>query len=621
MSEEQEREEGQRAIDCLRLHGFVRCDISACNCGSWHPRYGLPERMQEIKDMLADAGFPLCNENGNLVTNALRQALTSAPGAGEAGVEPTIAEVLDWAASLATLEDPRTSDWRYDDPHDLAKAIRKGPDDWRDLLTAKTAAMRDGLLALSHLLDDAAQGIDENCAYEFATQIRVLLGLDGDTHPAPHAVGSALTDLVIEWSERAGEDWRDFTEWTAENCFKQCADELRAALAAAPAPAEKTCGNCSQCTRHRGGNVCQLHSHATGLDCYCNDWTAATPSQDLTPGGSGEARLPHDVKVGHTTFRKGVTLSTFVDAARRWHRAAYPEGYDLSDEQKAENLRRLQSAAAPSVPAAGDTDRMEKHTVRESIPCAAPGILMVQEADVEPFVHPQYGPGMLFTEDCIMTQPTRQHESLEQIEAHTARIKDAHAQLRAELAESAEPAKCARCGNHRWVEEGDPETGGNMVPCELCWHANPASEPQRYMEKCPSGARCLHGCLAAEGCHHDEPAPATPAVAVQAEPDDLLEAAKAALKAMEAVDGMELPEGWNVCIEKDIRDLREAIDAHPQPAAPATADDAVSDEAILEVAKKHFMNYAYEAKGIFMSFSRDILALRSCSAQPAEGGA
>ena len=38
------------------------------------------------------------------------------------------ANALEWAAEMAALEDPRTSDWVYDDPHELAKALRKGPD-------------------------------------------------------------------------------------------------------------------------------------------------------------------------------------------------------------------------------------------------------------------------------------------------------------------------------------------------------------------------------------------------------------------------------------------------------------------------------------------------------------
>lgn len=59
----------------LRSHGFVRCDSPACNCGSWHPRYGLIERIHEIEDALAEAGYPLCNENGHLIINALRELI------------------------------------------------------------------------------------------------------------------------------------------------------------------------------------------------------------------------------------------------------------------------------------------------------------------------------------------------------------------------------------------------------------------------------------------------------------------------------------------------------------------------------------------------------------------
>jgi len=57
----------------LLRNGFVPCDIPACNCGSWHHRYGLPERMQEIKDALAEAGHELSNANGNLTLNALKE--------------------------------------------------------------------------------------------------------------------------------------------------------------------------------------------------------------------------------------------------------------------------------------------------------------------------------------------------------------------------------------------------------------------------------------------------------------------------------------------------------------------------------------------------------------------
>ena len=58
--------------DVLLRDGFVPCDIPACNCGSWHHRYGLPERMRDIEDTLAEAGHELSNANGNLPINALK---------------------------------------------------------------------------------------------------------------------------------------------------------------------------------------------------------------------------------------------------------------------------------------------------------------------------------------------------------------------------------------------------------------------------------------------------------------------------------------------------------------------------------------------------------------------
>ncbi|HIG4900379.1 TPA: hypothetical protein ACYFK6_005840, partial [Klebsiella pneumoniae] len=35
---------------------------------------------------------------------------------------------LEWAALLAEANHPETGDWLYDDPIELSKAIRKGPD-------------------------------------------------------------------------------------------------------------------------------------------------------------------------------------------------------------------------------------------------------------------------------------------------------------------------------------------------------------------------------------------------------------------------------------------------------------------------------------------------------------
>lgn len=66
------RNDARNLRDVLLRNGFVPCDSPACNCGSWHHRYGLPKRMQEIKDELAEAGHELSNANGNLTLNALK---------------------------------------------------------------------------------------------------------------------------------------------------------------------------------------------------------------------------------------------------------------------------------------------------------------------------------------------------------------------------------------------------------------------------------------------------------------------------------------------------------------------------------------------------------------------
>lgn len=70
--------------DVLRHSGFVPCDIFACNCGSWHPRYGLYERMQEIKEALAEAGHEMSNENGHSPLKALKQLIAELESLREA---------------------------------------------------------------------------------------------------------------------------------------------------------------------------------------------------------------------------------------------------------------------------------------------------------------------------------------------------------------------------------------------------------------------------------------------------------------------------------------------------------------------------------------------------------
>jgi len=93
---EAERQRDELA-DVLRRSGFVPCDIAACNCGSWHHRYGLPERWKELTDIVAEAGHPLANENGNLLRNALRDLIAERNKLAEALWSAV--EMLDWVGA------------------------------------------------------------------------------------------------------------------------------------------------------------------------------------------------------------------------------------------------------------------------------------------------------------------------------------------------------------------------------------------------------------------------------------------------------------------------------------------------------------------------------------------
>jgi hypothetical protein len=101
-----------------------------------------------------------------------------------------------------------------------------------------------------------------------------------------------------------------------------------------------------------GLNNAELKRNAQGEN-MCPACLASPPpvtaarEQEASATGA-EPVLPYDVVVGGNTFRQGVKLSTFILAAKGWHRSAYADGYALTDEQKAANLRQLQLLATPT---------------------------------------------------------------------------------------------------------------------------------------------------------------------------------------------------------------------------------------------------------------------------------
>ena len=56
------------AVDVLLSAGFVRCDIPACNCNSWHHVGGLRARFDEIKEAFDNADINIDRNGKTLLT-------------------------------------------------------------------------------------------------------------------------------------------------------------------------------------------------------------------------------------------------------------------------------------------------------------------------------------------------------------------------------------------------------------------------------------------------------------------------------------------------------------------------------------------------------------------------
>ncbi|WP_421016117.1 DUF551 domain-containing protein [Klebsiella michiganensis] len=70
---------------------------------------------------------------------------------------------LEWAAQMAEANHPQTGDWLYDDPLDLAKAIRKGPDMPEGI---KSPEIPDGWVAFSEREPEKKPGSYEYLVFE-----------------------------------------------------------------------------------------------------------------------------------------------------------------------------------------------------------------------------------------------------------------------------------------------------------------------------------------------------------------------------------------------------------------------------------------------------------------------
>lgn len=172
----------------VRLHKACnfRADIT--------PLYTAPPAPVSVPAaMEIDDDFDSAFEHGKAVGwNACRTAMLQAEPVSNSDELPLDylqghKDGLEWAAQLAEANHPQTGDWLYDDPIDLARAIRKGPDmptvqggnspviqdDVRrmDWLVSKTVDVREPMVYGSHSLFWSQTITDEEDDYH-ATKLR-----------------------------------------------------------------------------------------------------------------------------------------------------------------------------------------------------------------------------------------------------------------------------------------------------------------------------------------------------------------------------------------------------------------------------------------------------------------
>lgn len=115
---------------------------------------------------------------------------------------------LEWASQLAEANHPETGDWLYDDPIELAKAIRKGPDMPPSQPALDTEPDRNPVLAYADSYRDMAkQGVESVPIWSVITDLErniapVYRHAQQPVVPKDHQIRelvNQLRDIAIEY--------------------------------------------------------------------------------------------------------------------------------------------------------------------------------------------------------------------------------------------------------------------------------------------------------------------------------------------------------------------------------------------------------------------------------------
>ena len=225
------------------------------------------ERLQEI----AEDGFLKHGESKELARIALA-AMDSESGCLPLDYLQGHKDGLEWAAQLAEANHPETGDWLYDDPIELAKAIRKGP----DMLPAQPAADSEPVAVIDLAnLDYLLSGADADVWPPEREEMGDVL-LYRHAQPAPVLPEEATPDSIEILASARRRDHAVF-QWD-EDQRNAAADSWNAFRAAMLQELKKSAGTEAICRSDE--NVQVLHTKSPAQSDCCPAQNSVTPAQN-----------------------------------------------------------------------------------------------------------------------------------------------------------------------------------------------------------------------------------------------------------------------------------------------------------------------------------------------------
>ncbi|WP_251295670.1 DUF551 domain-containing protein [Escherichia coli] len=146
--------------------------------------------------MEIDDDFDSAFEHGKAVGwNAYRAAMLQAEPVSNSDELPLDylqghKDGLEWAAQLAEANHPQTGDWLYDDPIDLARAIRKGPD-MPTVQAGNSPVTPDGWIPVSERMPEPYEYVLVTDGFDGCEVMRV--NTDGYWGPAKSLYPGSIT--------------------------------------------------------------------------------------------------------------------------------------------------------------------------------------------------------------------------------------------------------------------------------------------------------------------------------------------------------------------------------------------------------------------------------------------